>query len=218
MIAYQAATWASLYRLLALAFDYPQQEVFEALRSGDFQDALTSIGNTLNTSPGELPLISCGRQDFESEYLATFELGRAGETPCSLQEGTYSDCKQDSPLPDWNTGRAALLEDLLRFYHHFGLKLADDPAHRLPPDHLVCQLEMLSHLSLRESMAIADDSAVAAYRAAQKDFLRRHLSVWLPQLARELQECPGLSDVRLFYSAVAKVSMASVTAHLNCYS
>lgn len=218
MIAAPAAARASLYRLLALAFDYPQREVFEALRSGEFQDALASIGSTLQMPPGKLPLIACDHQDFESEYLATFELGRNGEIPCSLQEGSYSGRAQDSPVPDLGSGCAALLENLLRFYHHFGLRLTEDPANRLPPDHLVCQLEMLSHLSLRESMAKTLDSEAAGYRDAQRDFMRRHLCVWLPQLVRVLKECPALSEVRLLYCAVAEVSMASVTTHLNCYS
>ena len=218
MIAATAAARASLYRLLALAFDYPQREVFEALRSGEFQDALASIGNTLQLPLGRLPLIACDHQNFESEYLATFELGRSGEIPCSLQEGAYSGCTQDGSAPDLGSGRAALLEDLLRFYHHFGLRLTEDPAHRLPPDHLVCQLEMLAHLSLRESMEKASDSAAAGYRDAQRDFMRRHLCVWLPQLVRALKECPALSEVRLLYCAVAEMSMASATAHLNCCS
>ena len=219
MSAQQAAARASLYRLLALVFDYPRQELFEALRSGEFQDALATIGNKLRISPVKLPLIRCDHQELEAAYIATFDFGRNGTMACSLHEGEYLDHERDRPLLDGETGSSLpLLEDLLRFYHHFGLRLVDNPAHRLLPDHLVCQLEMLSHLSLRENLAVQRGSEAAWYRSAQRDFLQRHVAVWLPRLARVLKECPGLSNVRRLYFAVADISAASVTAHLECYS
>lgn len=216
MTADQSAARASLYRLLALAFDYPRQEIFEAMRTGEFQSALATIANTLQIAPAQLPVIDCDQQDLESEYIAAFEFGRNGETACSLQQGAHLDKGLDIPLPDGETGASPLLQDILRLYHHFGLRLTDDPEHRLSPDHLVCQMEMLSHLSLRESVARTCSEA-AWYGNAQRDFLRRHVAVWLPRLADMLRKCPVLNDVRLFYLAVAEISVASVTAHLACY-
>ena len=214
MTANQAATRASLYRLLALAFDYPRSELFESLQSGEFQKTFATIGNVLRIPSSGLPPVRCDHQEFETEYLAAFEVVRNGDTRCSLQERSYSGLGQDIPLPDEASSRGTLMEDLLRFYHHFGLRLVEDPSHRLPPDHLVCQFEMLSYLSLRESMADTDGASAAWYRDAQRDFLRRHLSMWLPEVVNTLDRCPRSSDARQFYFAAAEISLASVTAHL----
>lgn len=216
-ITEQAGARAGLYRLLAFGLDYPRRELYEALRTGEFQEGVAAIGSALQITPVELPVISCEQQDLESEYIAAFEFGRNGEPACSLQEGSYLSQGLSVPLPEGKSGCAPLLEDIIRFYHHFGLKLTDDPAQRLPPDHLVCQLEMLSHLSLRESAA-KSSSSITSYRSAQRDFLRRHISVWLPRLIAALHACPLPNDVRRFYFAVAETCMASVTAHLKCYS
>lgn len=209
------AARVGLYRLLTPIFEYPSAELYDALKSGEYQAALKSVCASLQIRHDELPPIACGREELEAEYLATFELGRDGEPACVLQEGNHVSFERDDQDTETSAGRPALLEDLLRFYHYFGLRLTSDPEERRPPDHLACQLEMLSRLGDLEWNA-ADRGAVSeGYRRAQHDFLARHLLPWLPAITKTLSGTSGASEARRLYAAAANATLAGVTAHAD---
>jgi DMSO reductase family type II enzyme chaperone len=146
---------AAAYRQFACAFDYPQAE---------FWDRLEQAGS----GP---PIRS--QEEREADYLAAFELGGT-EPPVPLYEGL---CRPAD-------GREGIIEDLLRFYDFFGLRLRQD--NRDYPDHLVCELEFMAFLAAREAHAAESGLDAGPYRLAQRDFLQRHLGVWLPELAQRL--------------------------------
>jgi DMSO reductase family type II enzyme chaperone len=101
------------------------------------------------------------------QYSALFEVGDEGP-PLPLREAVRAG------------GRAAVREEVVRFYEHFHYTL--DERHAWQPDHLSVQLEFMHLLCFREAQA---DGAQAAlpWQRAQADFAERHLVPWLRELA-----------------------------------
>lgn len=115
-----------------------------------------------------------GREVLEAEYLSLFEMG-GGKSVVSLYEG------QNRP----ECGRDGILQELLRFYEFFDAHLNQDE--REYPDHLVTELEFLAWLCLQEHAALRDGRDAAPFRNAARDFLTRHLAVWLPEFRQKLE-------------------------------
>ena len=67
------------------------------------------------------------------------------------------------------------MEDVLRFYDHFGISPSLDEGTRDRPDHIANELEFMHILSFQEAAAIESGSGSDAYRQAARDFLRFHL-------------------------------------------
>jgi len=104
-------------------------------------------------------------------YSSKFEVGNP---PVSLHEGAYN--TQD---------RKKLLEDLFRFYEHFGLNFKNQKLTN-SPDWLICELEFMHYLVFLET-SIIDSEKQAALQRAQYDFLDLHLSKWLGALVKSLK-------------------------------
>lgn len=209
------AARASLYRLLATAFSYPDADLHQALSTGEFHDAIWTAQDALSVARTGLPEIRCDHQQWEAGYIRIFEIGGSGESPCVLRESAHSDGATGDAAAPPAVGRVALFEDLLRFYHHFGLRMTDVASDRELPDHLSCQLEMLSFLCLRESLAGAGHESAEWYRRAQLDFLQRHLCSWVPRLAESLRCGEQSGETERFYGALAEATVASIAAHLG---
>jgi putative dimethyl sulfoxide reductase chaperone len=205
-----AVARAFLYRLLAAAFQDPEEENWQALATPDFQAALTSATQDLGReSPvlGEAArawartLAATSFEEFHLECLAAF--GHAARGCCPLNEIDYGDLKAD---PLFQPHRLA---DLAAFYRAFGLELAQAADER--HDHLCLELEFMAVLAAKEAYALEhqfDDDLLLQCRAAQKQFLREHLGRWTPAFARRLaqQSAPGtlraLADfLRVFIEA-----------------
>jgi DMSO reductase family type II enzyme chaperone len=77
------------------------------------------------------------------------------------------------------------MEEAVRFYHHFGLNLSEDP--RELPDHLTTQLEFLHYLAFRETQALQEQGDPGPYRRAQRDFVARHPGRWVPRLRERIE-------------------------------
>lgn len=212
------AARASLYRLLALAFAYPGQQMHRALCAGEFQNAVWTLQDALSVVRTEFPAVSCDCVQMESAYIQMFEMGFDGEPPCALRESAYVASGAQASEQQAGAGSAMLLEDLLRFYHHFGLRMTDVAADRDLPDHLSCQLEMLSFLCFRESLAAPDDDRAQWYRSAQRDFLGRHLCSWVPRFAAALRDRRQADEAALFYKALAGTVTVSIAAHVGRHS
>lgn len=208
--AARPAARAGLYRLLALGFAPPERMTLAALRAGDFQDALTAcIAATGGRAP-VLPRVSLAEAAIESAYLELFEA--SGHGAFALREGAHVDfiCAEDLAA---DGGAPTLNEDLLRFYHYFGVGLSREPARKLPPDHVVCQFEMLSRLCAREGDAATSAEDAAGCRRAQRDFLERHLALWWPQAVQRLRGAPRADDAQAFYLALAEAALACIAMH-----
>ncbi|MDT7944538.1 MAG: molecular chaperone TorD family protein [Dehalococcoidia bacterium] len=158
----------SIYELLREAFAFPTPELHDALRCGRWQSRFLEAASRL---PYRLPM-ACGLQvpkdlrRLQDGYVALFDVGFRGP-PCPLYSGHYA------------RDRMRVMEELVRFYHFFGLRLR--PGHL--PDHITVLLEFMQRLAAAEAASGADAPSL---RRAQRDFLARHLLWWVPQLARSV--------------------------------
>jgi DMSO reductase family type II enzyme chaperone len=173
-----AAERSRAWRLFNEAFIYPDEAHVEAIRSGELAAALRDVLRA--TYPALLEevewdaLRDAGEgDDLAVEYTRLFDVGTSGP-PCPLYGGLYGGA------------RMRTMEEAVRFYNHFDLKLSDDP--RELPDHLGTQLEFLHYLAFREAEALHRGSDPGPYRRAQRDFVARHPGAWVPRLRQRLEE------------------------------
>ncbi len=174
------------YALLASGYNVPDEERFEEISSGGLVAALEE-------QRGELPYefdfaiepipAEWSHDDLQAEFLRLFEVG-AGGPPCPLYGGV------------WSADRMKAMEEVVRFYNYFGLKLSDE--RRIPPDHLATELEFLHYLTFRQAASRLEQLAVP-YRQAQLDFIERQPGAWVPKLKERLD---GLETVAFFTSLV----------------
>lgn len=173
----QTASRSLLYQFLARAFRFPDKAFYEDIQTGAFHAELLRICAGL---PYEMPVtngsglepVSVNYENFEAEYIRIFDVGTGGP-PCPLYGGEYQG------------GRMKVMEELVRFYNHFGLTLSQQQ--RELPDHVTVELEFMHFLTFKETLALHHRQDRSPYLRAQRDFVARHLGKWLPLLARRLQ-------------------------------
>ena len=171
-----AASRSRVYQLLALAFAFPDQDFFDAIRDGTF---ITALSDACRGLPYDLSAaVTAGLRaggdayaDFESEYIRLFDVGAAGP-PCALYGGVY--------IGD----RMKVMEDATRFYNFFQLRIASEM--RELPDHITTELEFLHYLTFREAELCQQGLDPSSPRRAARDFLARHLCKWVPRLQAKL--------------------------------
>lgn len=183
-----------LYGFLARTFDYPDEAFWNRVEGRPLGDVL-EVGLT-GLVPPEMAIGVIGRrsqEEREAEYFVTFEGGSpAYEGLCRPEEG-----------------RDGILEDLLRFYHYFGLKLSDD--RRDFPDSFVTELEFVDYLIQLERMAAARDAEISSFQRAQRDFLDRHLMIWTERLCERFAE-RGIDNA---YTRLARWLNLAARTHLD---
>jgi len=189
-----AAARSAIYRRLGEAFAFPTDALLKAVACGEF---LSELRREAAELPFDLPLDGEARaaltavDALEQEYIRLFEVG-PGRPPCPLYEGSH------------RGGRMKIMEELVRFYEHFGLQ----PGPGDQPDHLCAELEFMHYLAFKEAAALSKPGPSGAFRLAQRDFLERHLCRWLPRLRLRL-EALGPPP---FYSALVGVAGAFAAA------
>lgn len=185
--AFAALARARVYGALAPLVASPEEAVAPAWE--DAAAAVAELAAALQDAPVDLPestaatlagLAAAARAapaaeltaDVARAHGALFEVGDRGP-PLALREEL---------APGAN---AAAKEEVARFYEHFGYELGDGYAWR--PDHLSPMLEFMHFLAWHEAQPPpVDDGAAdlaAGLRAAQRDFVARHLVRWLPAVA-----------------------------------
>ncbi len=192
---------SKLYALLARGFCYPTEALYEAVRRGRFllevKEAASQLPYFLSAESNLGVRLSWERQQFESQYTWLFDVGwpnpnvEESKPPCFLYEGEYGG------------GHLRVIEDTLRFYHHFGLRLSQEKGERDRPDHLATELEFLHALTFREAELLEYRKyaeTLSSCRRAERDFLRYHLGDFMPQVAGEVVS-RGIS----FYSDLARL-------------
>jgi len=190
-----------LYALLGQGFCYPTEALYELVSRGKFlseaQEAVSQLPYRLALEGDLGSGLSWESQQFKNQYTWLFDVGGPNpntgewEAPCSLYEGEYGG------------GHLRVIEDTLRFYHHFGLKLSQETGERDRPDHLATELEFLHALTFKEAELVQAGKgaeALSPCRRVQRDFLRFHLGDFLPQVAGEIVP-RGIS----FYSELARL-------------
>ena len=193
-----AAAHSRLYRLLADSFLYPARESFDEMKAGRLRDDVMEACRELPYAlePAFDGLVASGDYiDFQSAFLSVFEVGQ-GMPPCPLYSGIF------------RGGRKAVMEELVRFYSHFGLSIEHGSGEL--PDHLATELEFMHFLTFKELAALQRQEDPAPYRRAQADFLERQLMSWLPLLEERLQKLGPPP----FYTALVWLTNAVVREHL----
>ncbi|MBX0321445.1 molecular chaperone TorD family protein [Halomicroarcula sp. F13] len=201
-----AAARGTVYRVLAAAFRYPDEEFHAAAAEGSLDaDVRACIDQTtLDVTVPELGT----DDDYETlaaRYNDVFELGYSEYTdrtdgsldaegpPVPLYESKYR------PDQSWNDVNL----DLARAYRHYGLEIDQDE--RDNHDALAYELEFAGYLCRREA-AVGDDAATA-----RLDFHDRHLGHAAAGVADRLAEEPG-TDV---YGALGELLEGFVRADRN---
>jgi DMSO reductase family type II enzyme chaperone len=179
-----------IYKVLADSFSYPTDEFSQSLDSGDWYTQLSALAQHLPfdlSAMADPPLAGVTPEVLQQGYVSTFEVG-IGRPFCPLYEGSH------------RSGRMKLMEELVRFYEHFGLKpQAGDHA-----DHLCAELEFMHYMAFKEAAALAHTDPVPDVRLAQRDFLDRHLCRWLPKVRSRLQSARELPEFYPFAADLAE--------------
>lgn len=176
--AIDSANRSRLYAVLADTFRFPTPEFHDLVRGSAYRDWLRTLAASL---PYPLAIADdalaapSGYVDLQAEYIRLFDVGPKGRPPCTLYEGEYR-----------GGARMQVMEELVRFYDHFGLTLSAEQ--RELPDHLTVELEFLHYLTFKETAALERGLDPDAYRRAEIDFLARHPSRWLPRVRAKVVE------------------------------
>jgi DMSO reductase family type II enzyme chaperone len=178
----QATLRSLVYGVFAAAVEYPDTEMLETIRSGmiaeRLSELLTEIDSELVTDADWGALADTGEDEdsLQVQYTRLFDVGHTGTPPCSLTGGSYNDA------------RIKTLEELVRFYNHFGFSMVD-ATQEIPmehPDHLAVELEFLHVMTFQEASKLEQNDDPAPYQRAQRDFVHRHPARWIPQLRESL--------------------------------
>ena len=166
------------YSIIAATFDYPDAGFFELVSSGkvakQLHDAFTAIYPQLENSVAWEKLSSAAScEEMEVEFSRLFDVGASGP-PCPLNAGIYLD------------DRMQALEESVRFYNYFGLTAGEDFEEL--PDHITTQLEFMHFLAHTQGELDSEPEQAANYLRAQRDFLKRQLGRWIPQLHERATE------------------------------
>ncbi len=167
--------------LLAAALEYPDAALVALIRDGAVmrraRAAIGALDPSVEASLDWETLADVpGGDALAVEYSRLFDAIGPGGPACPLNSGAL--------LGD--DGRLKLLEELVRFYNHFGLTAAGAPGNELP-DHAFVQMDFLHFLSLREAECLVAGEGADDYRRARADFQRRHAARWAPELVARLQ-------------------------------
>ena len=185
------------YHHLAAALDFPTPQLAGAVSSGRWLADLTALALHLpfDFEPvGSLSDGGLGYPRMQQEYIQLFEVG-PGRPFCPLYEGSH------------RRGRMKIMEELVRFYQHFGLRSAPGDQ----PDHLCVELEFMHYLAFKEAAALTSGGEARGLALAQEDFLARHLIRWLPKVVALLESRP---DTPAFYGALVAITSAFCRADL----
>lgn len=189
---------ASLYRLVALGFTYPDRMQINAMGAAivnvlapagaigpsTFAQALRALLRALRMIPP---------QSLAEEYSRLF-LG-SGLVP--LREGGYGDGLRFA-------GQPFDIADLNGFYAAFGFELAQTAPS--PPDHLGTEIEFVSLLHLKKAVALRKGQFrnAAIVDQAMARFLEDHPGRWTAALETALQEANAAAPYALLATLLRK--------------
>ena len=128
-------------------------------------------------------------EELRSLYITLFEAGLPHPC-CPLLESFYVANRPSTEV---------VLENKL-FYKHFDLSVQSKAA----PDHLLTQLEFLSWL---EHLLAAGHPDPESVEAARSDFLKRHVSHWVPRAVARVRQAGGACYAELFEFLVVELEL-----------
>lgn len=173
---------AGVYRTLAQAFSYPDQDMAAALQEVWSSQLLLwkkgwpdGVRELLVTAIEDLQ--NANVPDLAEAHVRLF--GPAAR--CPLTETSWGDAAR-------LLGKPAQIADISGFYRAFGLQPAASPD-ATPEDHLVTELEFMSILYLKEAYAHSTglDEQLSITRDALHKFMEEHVATWIDYWAEEVQ-------------------------------
>lgn len=181
--------------LLAAALEYPDETLVALIRNGAVVQRARELIGTLDPSPAGatdwMALADVPEGDaLAVEYSRLFDATGPRGPACPLNSGALLG----------EDGRLKLLEELVRFYNHFGLTAAGAPGNERP-DHALAQMDFLQFLSRREADCLVAGEGAGDYRRARHDFQRRHPGRWAPELVARLER----HDAYPYYVTLAQL-------------
>ena len=188
---------AALYRLFAIAFRFPTAEVITELKSkGRSLALLDMMGEVYSVMPGTSETIRLLKKtiltygdsmDLRVEYARLF-IGPF-HLPAPPYESVYRDGSGHLLM-----GQSTL--EVRRSYREEGLDLSDTV--RDLPDHVIAEMEFMSHLCETEScLRTANRSEAEMYLGKQENFLSEHLTKWIPGFTQAICSSTDVEFYRL---------------------
>ena len=182
--AARAAAKETIWRLAAAALGHPAPELQKALENGTFHAALNDAWFAVTGRSWPKCGPSADFAALESGYIAAFLHGPKGKPVAPLLAGDHERLLAGHARP-------VFMLNISAFYRHFGLQASQaDEGRADEPDHLASMLEFMAVLAHLEARALRRNRDPAAYRRAQRDFLRRYLGPLLHAVADCLRGWP----------------------------
>jgi DMSO reductase family type II enzyme chaperone len=163
---------SAVYRLLLSALDKPTPEQHRHLLGAPFHEDLALVCGQFDVPLPGGALVPAEYPDFESRYLATFEVGLP-EAPVVLLASHHV---QHEPAP-------RVVHEHILFYRHFGCSPTEETGEA--PDHLLNELRFLVHL---DQLQERSPFSIESVERARRDFLDRQMLRWAPLAARRATE------------------------------
>ncbi len=184
--AQRSAAWASLYNAVSVAFAYPSQRLYEALRDGSFIHIVMEAMAVVPMATSECLALQSGVADtvnsrtlieLETEYISLFEANQ-DLPPLHPYAHLYDPKEAD---------RISMLRRLQSIYREYGLILKSDEGAD-QPDHLTVEVEFLAYLHNLLSAALAGEQGrtVAALEKGLRSF-QKELE-WVPTFVSLLEK------------------------------
>lgn len=172
----------AVYRLLLAALDKPTHEQHRLLLSAEYRERLGLLCGLFDVPLPEGEFVPFDYPDFESRYLATFEVGLP-EAPVVLLASHHV---RHEPAP-------RIVHEHILFYKYFQCDPGEETGEAA--DHLLNELRFLIHLDrLRERVP----ASAEPLDRARRDFLDRHLLRWIERVSSRTAE----RGIAPFYQSV----------------
>ena len=192
---------SNFWGLLAFGFSYPDNNQFLMIRNGDFRnDIKECLVDCLDEEHEGIEALTKGLDyqegtlgDFEAEYLSTLHMNTPNPS-ASLFESHYLQGR-DKP---------SILLELKAFLKNFDLQMAEGSVEL--EDSLTSELEMMHYLSAKETQAKLEGENDQPYSLAQRDFLKRHLAIWIPHFRKDIEEKSTLD----YFRSLARITESFV--------
>ncbi len=162
----------AVYRFLMAALDKPTPEQHAWLAGPDFRSALGLVCGEFGLACPGGELVPRSFADFESRYLACFEVGLP-RPPVVLLANHYN---RQEPAP-------RTIHEHVLFYKRFGARVA--AGNLEPADHLLNELAFLVRL---DELILAGGKGAGSVLRARLDFLDRQAARWPGRAAAEAEK------------------------------
>lgn len=181
------------YRALATAFYFPSPDLSSVVQ--ELRDALASLG--VNLFEEDLSTLEMCLAENKAVPELVQEYCKLFYGPAKLLAPPYESIYRDGGV---TMGESTL--SVIKAYSEAGVAVSQD--FKNLPDHVAAELEFMYYLCAKEVEAFKKEDLRGArhYLLLQKLFLKEHLTQWLPQFSKRVEE-NGTNDVYPRFARIA---------------